>query len=163
MRSPIVNFSSNTTLGWWIRKKAVHWAISDHIPVCIPNLLSHTQHSERRNNISMLVRVAIFFHSQLVRSMASGQTGQTGLPVQSHVEEAKWLAQGVATILLPRGVERNVQERIQKLRLTVNLLARVSHYVVYNVITQILRQNFFFLKYSVGWFTKKKTTLWKIN
>ena len=104
----------------------------------------------------MLVRVAIFFPSQLVRLMASGHTGQTGLPVQSHVEAAKWLAQGVATILLPRGVERNVQERIQKLHLTVNLLARVSHYVVYNVITQILRQNFFFLKYSVDLFTKIK-------
>ena len=104
----------------------------------------------------MLVRVTIYFPSQLVRLMASGHTGQTGLSVQSHVEEAKSLAQGVATILLPRGVERNVQERIQKLHLTVNLLAPVSHYVVYNVITQILRQNFFFLKYSVGLFTKIK-------
>ena len=104
----------------------------------------------------MLVRVAIFFPSQLVRSMASGQTGQTGLPVESHVEEAKWLAEGVATILLPRGMERNVQERIRKLHLTVNLLARVSHYVVYNVITQILRQNFFFFKSSIGLFTEKK-------
>lgn len=110
----------------------------------------------------MLVRVAIFFPSQLVRSMASGQTGQTGLPVESHVEEAKWLAQGVATILLPRGVERNVQERIRKLHLTVNLLARVSHYVVYNVITQISRQNFFFSKSSIGLFTEKKP-LRKIN
>ena len=87
MRNPIVNFSSNTTL--MNSEKAVHWAISDHIPgACL--IYCHTlNNSERRNNISVLVRVAIFFPSQLVRSMASGQTGQTGLPVESHVEEAK--------------------------------------------------------------------------
>ena len=38
IRSPIVNFSRNTTLLNW--EKAVHWGISDHIPVCMPNLLS---------------------------------------------------------------------------------------------------------------------------
>ena len=71
-------------------EKAVHWAISDHIPVCACLIYCHTlNNSEIRNTISMLVRVAIFFPSQLVRSMASGQTGQSGLPVQSHVEEAK--------------------------------------------------------------------------
>ena len=147
IRSPIVNFSRNLILRCWIGKRL---STGEFLIIYQCACLIYCHNSEIRNTISMLVRVAIFFPSQLVRSMASGQTGQTGLPVQSHVEEAKWLAQGVGTILLPREVERNVQERIQTLHLTVNLLARVSRYVVYNVITQIFPANFFFLKYSVG-------------
>ena len=41
--------------------------------------------------------------------MVIGPTGQSGLPVQNHVVEAKSHGQEAVAILLLRGVERNVQ------------------------------------------------------
>lgn len=57
--------------------------------------------------------------------MVSGPNGQSGVPVQNHVEEVKLHEQEAATILLLSGVGKNVLERPLRALLIVRLRAQV--------------------------------------
>jgi len=57
--------------------------------------------------------------------MVSGPNGQSGVPVQNHVEEVKLHEQEAATILLLSGVGNTVLEKLLRALLIVRLRAQV--------------------------------------
>ena len=57
--------------------------------------------------------------------MGSGPNGQSGVPVQNHVEGVKLQEQEVVAILLLSGVGKNVLEKPLRVPLIVRLRAQV--------------------------------------